>query len=69
MTHSEARRIAREFHADYIATNRQWAICSLESYLPPNTRLYNVEDGDFFPATVEHIALVLRDHAGPGVPK
>jgi hypothetical protein len=62
MTIAEARRIAKAFHADYIATNRQWAICSLESYLPANHMLQNVEDDDFFPATVERIAQVLRRH-------
>lgn len=62
MTITEARRIARQFHADFIATNRQWAICSIEGYLPPNTCLKDVEDDDFFPATVEHIAYVLSRH-------
>lgn len=59
MTLAEARRIAKQFHADYVVTNRQWSICTLEGYLPPNHYFSNVQDDDFFPATVSILTSVI----------
>lgn len=63
MTCTEATAAARKFIETYVDTDRQWDVGSVEGCLPDGYELRNVEDGDFFPATVENIASVIENHA------
>lgn len=62
MTIKQARSIARNFYADYIVPNRQWAVCTLEGYLPAGHYLIDVQDDDFFPVTIDHLTRVIVRH-------
>lgn len=63
MTRTEATAAARKFIETYVDTDRQWDVGSVEGCLPDGYELRNVEDGDFFPVTIEHVASVIKTHA------
>ena len=63
MTRTEATAAARKFIKTYVDTGRQWDVGSIEGCLPDGYVLRDVEDGDFFPATVKHVAHVIEKHA------
>lgn len=54
------REIAR-YLVSYLAS-RQWTLATIEASLPSTWRLVGVEESDFQPLTIGHVARVLHTH-------